>query len=171
MTESNLEFFRTPRLRLRRFNGGDTDFIIELLNSPGWLKYIGDRQVKTAEQARQYLDAGPSRNYRVKGFGLSMVETLESEQPIGMCGVLWRDQLDVPDIGFAFLPAFMGQGYAFEIASATVQFAHDKLHIPRLAAITLPENNRSIHLLQKMNFRLEKKVKLTDEELLQFIHT
>lgn len=98
----------TERLRLCEFTIEDHAFVAELVNSPGWLKYIGERNVKTPDQARAYLENGPVKSYHEHGFGLWLVELLKTEEPIGMCGLLRRDQLEHPDIGFAFLPAFTG---------------------------------------------------------------
>lgn len=92
----------TERLILRQFTIHDTKFIIELVNSPGWIENIGDRNIKTEEQARRYLQDGPLRSYEVNGFGLSLVEIKNDGTPIGMCGILKRDNLENPDIGFAF---------------------------------------------------------------------
>lgn len=164
------EVLQTQRLRLRKFTIEDSAFIIELVNTPGWLRFIGDRHIHTAEQAIQYLENGPTKSYRENGFGLSMVETLNDAIAIGMCGLLKREQLDVPDVGFAFLPQYMNMGYAYEIAHATVVHAHEALALPKLAAITLPENERSIRLLEKMNFRFEKKITLVAEQLLLYAH-
>jgi RimJ/RimL family protein N-acetyltransferase len=157
----------TERLRLREFNLDDTMFIIELLNTPGWIKYIGDRNVKTEEQAIEYLQNGPLKSYAQNGFGLSMVETKRG-QSIGMCGILKRDTLENPDIGFAFLPEFAGQGYAYEIASATLNYAIDNLEISKISAITLPDNTRSIKLLEKIRMKLIKPFVQNGEELLLF---
>jgi RimJ/RimL family protein N-acetyltransferase len=143
----------TARLRLREFTFEDAPFIIELLNSPGWLEFIGDRNVRTPEQAHDYLENGPMKSYRVNGYGLSMVERKEDGTPIGMCGVLNRDALECPDIGFAFLPAFHGTGYAFEIARATADYAKGTLGLHRIAAITVPHNKRSIGLLEKLGLK------------------
>jgi RimJ/RimL family protein N-acetyltransferase len=164
------EVLVTHRLRLRKFTVEDAPFIIELVNTPGWLRFIGDRHIHTLEQAVQYIENGPAKSYSENGFGLSMVETLKDRKSIGMCGLLKREQLDVPDIGFAFLPQYMCMGYAYEAAQAAVLHAHEVLGLPKLAAITLPENERSIRLLEKMNFRFEKKIKLAAEELLQYTH-
>ena len=144
---------QTERLNLRPFTHADTQFIIELLNSPGWLQFIGDRNIKTEQQARAYLENGPIKSYQDNGYGLWLVELKSENTPIGMCGIINRDYLDAPDIGFAFLPAYCGQGYAKEIASATVTFAHADLNLPRLLAITLPENTKSIRLLEKIGMR------------------
>ncbi len=142
----------TARLRLRELTPDDTGFVIELLNSPGWLQFIGDRNVKTNAQAREYLEMGPLKSYREQGHGLALVERKEDGQAIGMCGLLQRANLDHPDLGFALLPAYSGQGYAFEIASATVAHAISALSLPTLYAIVNPDNVRSISLLEKLGF-------------------
>lgn len=146
----------TQRLRLRTFNLGDTKFIIDLLNSPGWLQFIGDRNVKTEEQALTYLQNGPLKSYEQNGFGLSMVEKKEDATPVGMCGIIKRDNLDNPDIGFAFLPEFNGKGYGYEIASATLAYAKDQLNLPVISAIVMAENTRSIKLLEKIGLKFIK---------------
>lgn len=157
----------TERLRLRKFTLGDTKFIIELLNSPGWIEFIGDRNIKTEEQATAYLQNGPMKSYVQNGYGLSMVETKEGI-PIGMCGIINRDTLEHPDIGFAFLEEFTGQGYAYEIASATLSYAMNTLKISKIVAITLPGNTRSIKLLEKIGMKPVKKILQNGEELILF---
>jgi RimJ/RimL family protein N-acetyltransferase len=156
----------TERLRLREFTLDDTAFIIELLNSPGWLQFIGDRNVHTKEDAIAYLENGPLKSYRENGYGLSMVEIKSNNKPVGMCGILNRATLDMPDIGFAFLPEAQGNGYAYEIAAAVVEHAKTKWNIQLLAAITLPGNISSVNLLEKLGFRFEKRfVNEAGEEL------
>jgi RimJ/RimL family protein N-acetyltransferase len=160
----------TERLRLREFALNDTKFIIELLNSPGWLQFIGDKNVKTEEQATTYLRNGPLKSYIQNGFGLSLVEKKDDNQAIGMCGIIRRDSLEHPDIGFAFLPEHSGKGYAFEIASATLSYAKDKLSIPKVSAITLPVNARSIKLLERIGLKFVKSFSFpnSNEELLLY---
>lgn len=142
--------FETERLRSRELTHIDTTFIIELLNTPGWLQFIGDKNVKTEEQAINYLEDGPLKSYRENGFGLYLVELKETTEPIGMCDLLKRTYLEKPDIGFAFLPTFGGQGYAHEIASALLVYAKEKLNIPAVMAIIVPGNRKSINLLEKL---------------------
>lgn len=154
----------TERLRLREFTLSDTEFIIELLNSPGWIEFIGDRNVKTEEQAINYLKNGPLKSYLQNGFGLSLVEMKDKQQAIGMCGIIRRDNLENPDIGFALLPGFNGQGYAFEIASATLSHATEKLKLPKISAITLGNNIRSIRLLEKIGLRYIGPFRFPDSE-------
>ncbi|QHT65560.1 GNAT family N-acetyltransferase [Rhodocytophaga rosea] len=148
----------TQRLKARELTIHDTDFILELLNSPGWIKFIGDRQVKTKAQALQYLEKGPFSSYKQHGFGLWLVERKEDFNAIGLCGLIKRDYLEHPDIGFAFLPAYYGKGYAYEIASEIIKYATEQFSIPQLWAIALPENTRSIRLLEKLGFRFIKTV-------------
>lgn len=143
----------TERLRSRELDANDTDFVIRLLNSPGWLNFIGDRKVKTHEQALNYLANGPFKSYRDNGFGMYLVERKSDGTAIGMCGILKREELQHPDIGFAFFPEFQGLGYALEIAQATLNYAHHALGFKIISAITLPENFRSIQLLEKLGLR------------------
>lgn len=151
----------TDRLRLKELKRSDSDFIIQLVNTPGWLQYIGDRNVYTTEQAVHYLESGPLKSYQLNGYGLSLVERKEDGRAIGMCGMLKRDTLDVPDVGFAFLPEVSGQGYALEIVTATVSYARAKFSLTKIAAIVLPENTKSIALLEKTGFKFEKRIRLT----------
>lgn len=140
----------TPRLTLRKFTLNDTPFTIELLNTEGWLKYIGDRNIKNEEQAKHYLINGPLKNYNENGFGLSLVELKVTQTPIGMCGLIKRTYLENTDIGFAFLPAYSGKGYGYEIANATLNYAKNNLKIKTIDAITLPTNTNSIKLIEKL---------------------
>jgi len=146
----------TERLFLREFTLADAPFIIELVNSPGWLQFIGDRNVKTEEQAKEYLRNGPLLSYAKNGFGLSLVALKADQSPIGMCGIIRRDSLENPDIGFAFLPSFEGKGLAYEIANATIAYAKTILKLPVIFAITMPENKRSIKLLEKIGFQYSR---------------
>lgn len=163
----------TERLLLREFTTGDTAFILELVNSAGWLQYIGDRNIKSVEQAKAYLENGPIKNYRENGFGLCLVERKDDAKAIGMCGLLKREYLDTPDMGFAFLPEFNGNGYAYEIAIATVAYAKNKLKISTVSAITMANNEKSIKLLEKMGFSFKKTIFLPTgkEELQLYIHS
>ncbi|WP_373496870.1 GNAT family N-acetyltransferase [Aquiflexum sp.] len=153
---------RTERLIIRKLNLEDCTFIVKLLNSPGWLRYIGDREVKTKTDAIIYLQNGPLLSYEKYGYGLYLVGLIETGNPIGMCGILKRDSLEHPDLGFAFLPEFIGKGFAYEAAKGVVQFAREQLKIKNLLAITLPENSSSIKLLEKLGMKYEGVVKSPD---------
>lgn len=149
----------TDRLYLRELQLSDAPFIVELLNSPGWLQYIGNRHVRTIEEAEAYLTKGPIKAYAEVGYGLSLVVLKDNHKPIGMCGLLKRDYLEHPDIGFAFLPEVMGKGYALEIALALKQFAEVHWQVQKLCAIVQGDNDRSIKLLKKLGLSFKEKIK------------
>ena len=147
----------TPRLRLRELQHDDAAFIERLVNDPDWLRYIGDRNVHSREDAIRYLDEGPRAAYARHGFGLLAVERKDDGELLGICGLIKRDTLDDVDIGFAFLPAFRGAGYAGEAAAACVKQA-ETIGLPRIVAITSLDNDSSGKLLEKLGFRLEREI-------------
>jgi RimJ/RimL family protein N-acetyltransferase len=149
----------TDRLILRRLTAADAEFMFELVNDPSWLRYIGDRGVRNLDDARNYILDGPVAMYDRLGFGLYLVELRDTGAPIGICGVLKRDSLDDVDIGFAFLPRHWGNGYAFESAAAVKAYANEVLGLRRLVAITSPDNDASIRVLERIGFRFEKMIR------------
>jgi RimJ/RimL family protein N-acetyltransferase len=150
----------SERLSLRRLNAGDAEFILELLNDPSFIQNIGDRGVRTVADACRYIANGPVASYEKFGFGLYLVQIKESGVPIGICGLLKRESLEDVDVGFAFLPAFRQKGYAFESAAAVMRYGRDVLRLNRIVAITSPENEGSIRVLEKLGMRFEKIVNL-----------
>jgi RimJ/RimL family protein N-acetyltransferase len=146
----------TERLILRHFNLDDAPFVLTLLNEPSFLQYIGDKKVRTIDDARQYITNGPRASYERHGFGLYRVELADSNTPIGMCGLLKRDELPDPDIGFAFLPDYWNKGFAFEAATAVLNYAREQLKLHRVLAIVNPDNDASIKLLEKLGLRFER---------------
>ena len=157
-------FLETERLFIRQFRLSDAGFIEQLLNSPGWLQYIGDRNIRTEEDAIAYLSNGPIKSYETNGFGISMVVQKDGEIPVGACGLLKRDYLEDADLGFAFMPEFMGKGYGFESASAILHHAQNELNIKRVLAFTVPNNTPSINLLKKLGFSFERTFKIPGDE-------
>ncbi|GAA4468190.1 GNAT family N-acetyltransferase [Nemorincola caseinilytica] len=153
------------RLHITEFSVYDTSFIIELLNSPGWLQYIGDRGVSDTETALAYLMNGPMKSYNEKGFGLWLVKLRATNASIGMCGLLQREYLPHPDIGFALLPRYEGQGYAFEAANAVLRHGAEVLDMRTIMAIVTPGNEHSLRLLQKLGFAHKGPITVHDEEL------
>ena len=146
----------TERLLLRHLTEEDADFIVALMNDPDWLRFIGDRGIRTAEDARGYIASGPADMYARLGFGLYAVELRDEGTPIGICGLIKRDWLEAVDLGFAFLPRFRGAGYAYEAAAATVEHARSPLGLDRLMAIVSPENADSVRLLGKLGMAFER---------------
>nr|WP_315476350.1 GNAT family N-acetyltransferase [uncultured Undibacterium sp.] len=151
-----MKILETTRLSLRQMSVGDAEFMLALLNDPSWLRFIGDRGVHTLDDARNYILLGAMANYARLGYGFYLVELKESGTAIGMCGLAKRDYLDHADIGFAFLPAYCGEGYAFEAAAATLQYAQRQLHLPRILATTRVDNLSSSKLLEKLGMRLDQ---------------
>jgi [ribosomal protein S5]-alanine N-acetyltransferase len=145
----------TARLRLSMLGPEDAAFIVQLLNEPSFLLQIGDRGVRTVDDARGYIAHGPADSYQRHGFGLQLVRRKRGGEAIGMCGLLKRDELRDPDLGFAYLPAYWGQGYAVEAGRAVLADAWERLRLPRLAAITAPGNSGSIAVLERLGFALE----------------
>ena len=158
-----MKTLETDRLSLRWLATDDAAFIRRLVNDPSWLRFIGDRGVRTDDDARRYLEAGPLAMYAGLGFGLYLVETREGGQPIGLCGFVKRETLADVDLGFAFLPEFRGNGYAFEAASATMAFGSRALGLKRVVAITAQDNRPSIRLLERLGFGFERLLRLGDD--------
>lgn len=149
----------TTRLRLRRLSDADAAFMLALLNDEAFLTNIGDRKVRTIDEAVGYIRRGPVASYEKHGFGLYLVEEKATGRPTGICGLLRRDTLPDVDIGFALLPGFRGLGYALEAARAVVDeaAAHG---LTRLVAIALPSNLRSLRVLERIGMHYERRVQL-----------
>lgn len=143
---------QTERLALRHAVPEDGEFLLALLTDPDFIRYIGDRGVRTLEDTPAYVANGPQASYREHGYGLYIVELRESAAPIGLCGLVRRPYLAHADLGFAFLRAYRGQGYAFEAARATLAHARDDFGMTRLAAVTSLDNEASMSLLGKLGF-------------------
>ena len=152
----------TERLQLRMLSLDDAEFVLRLLNEPSFIQNIGDRGVRTIDDARAYILKGPIASYEKFGFGLWMVETRLENTPIGICGLLKRDVLDDVDIGYALLPEFWSQGYALESASAVIRYASENLGLKRIVAVVNSDNQSSIRLLEKMGFKYERMVRLSE---------
>ena len=158
-----MKVIETDRLILRHLSTADAEFVLELLNEPSFIRYIGDKQVRTVEDARAYVLEGPVKSYATCGFGLNLVELKPDRTPIGICGLLQRDTLPCPDIGFAFLPSYWNQGYAFEAAAVVMKHARETLGVDQVLAITSPDNDASAKLLTKIGLRFDRVVKLSED--------
>ncbi len=155
-----MKILETYRLALRWLSPEDAPFILALLNDPAWLQYIGDRGVRTIDDARSYILNGPVVMYDQFGFGLYVAERNVDGVPMGLCGLIKRDGLDDVDIGFAFLPDFRAAGLASEAALAVMAYGKNQLKLTRIVGITAQENISSIKLLKKLGFKFERMVQL-----------
>jgi RimJ/RimL family protein N-acetyltransferase len=161
--ELSMIVLQTERLRVRHMTPEDAEFMLGLLNDPAWHRYIGDRGIRTVDGAREHIITGPMAMVARLGFGFHIVELKEDGRPIGVCGLAKRDFLDDVDIGYAFLPGYGGQGYAFEAAQGVLAHARE-LGLTRLVATVHPDNAASIRLLEKLGLRFERMMLPPDSE-------
>jgi RimJ/RimL family protein N-acetyltransferase len=165
-----MNILETERLILSEQTEDDAAFIFTLLNSPGWLKYIGDRGVRNVDDARSYIINGAMKSYLANGFGLYLTKLKGTGTPVGICGLIKRPGLAHVDIGFAFLPEYEGKGYGYEAGSAVMNYAKNVLKIDIVVAITMKDNISSIKLLEKIGLNFKGMVTMPgdDEELMLF---
>ena len=142
----------TERLRLRRLGVEDAPFIGRLLNDADFLRHIGDRGVRTVEEARAYIAAGPVASHREHGFGTDLVVRREDGAPLGVCGIMRKPWLEEPDLAYAFLPEGRGRGWAREAAAAVLADAQRRLGLTSLVAVVTPDNAPSLRLLEALGF-------------------
>jgi [ribosomal protein S5]-alanine N-acetyltransferase len=150
---------QTPKLSLRHLEEQDAPFILELLNDPGWLRFIGNKSVHSPEGAINYI-AKAQRMYREKGFGLWVVERRADAAKLGLCGLIKRDTLHDVDLGFGLLTRYQGQGYGAEAGAAVLEYGRSVVGLQRIVAITSPDNVASSSLLEKLGFVFERVMEL-----------
>lgn len=160
-----MKILETERLILRQLTTDDAEFILGLLNEPSFIRNIGDRNVRTIDDACAYILNGPVTSYAKNGFGLYLVQLKETGESIGMCGLIKRDTLDDVDIGYALLPRYWSKGYAVEAARATMAYGKDVIGLKRLVGIVDPTNEGSIRVLEKIGLRYEKMVRLSEDDI------
>lgn len=148
-----MEELRTERLVIREFSLADADFVVQLLNEELFLQYIGDKGVRSVEDAHTYLKDGPIASYAAYGYGLFHVVERNTGESLGMCGLLHRSDQPHPDIGFAFLQQYHSQGYAYESATAVLDYGHDAMNLDTIVAYADADNVRSIRLLEKLGLQ------------------
>jgi RimJ/RimL family protein N-acetyltransferase len=155
---------QTERLRLRWLSMDDADLMLAVWNEPTFVRYVGDRGIRTLDEARSALAAGPLKLYDDYGYGPYRMTAREGGAAMGTCGLFRRENLDDPDIGFALLPEYWGKGYALEAATAVVTHARDAMRLERLTAIVSPENRSSIKLIEKLGLSREGPIRMPGED-------
>lgn len=160
----------TERLTLSQLSYDDCAFIIELLNEPSFLRYIGDRGVRSPGEARDYLQKGAIDSYAKYGFGLFLVSHKKTRAALGMCGLVMRDEFELPDLGFAFLERYWSNGFAYESSVAVLRHANERLGLSMVIAMADADNASSIALLEKLGFSFQQMVTMPGEteEICQF---
>lgn len=155
-----MKILETDRLILRRLTTDDAAFMLKLMNEPDFHRFVGDRGLRTTDDAATYLEEKILPSYVRFGFGFYRVELKSDGSPIGMCGLVKRETLEWVDVGFAFLEEFRGKGYAFESARAVMDYGRNVFDLKRIVGVTAPENQISIRLLEKLGLQFEKKIHL-----------
>lgn len=155
---------QTKRLIIRHFELTDTEYVLKQLNDEAFIRYIADKRVRTVTDAQNYLENGPIASYKRYGFGLNAITLKESGTVVGMCGLVKRDELDIPDLGYAFLPEYWGRGYAFEASKAVLEDAISTHHMKAILGVTLPDNVASNKLLVKLGFVSNQVIELYGSE-------
>lgn len=160
--------YETERLILKPFDKGDAAFLITLLNSPKWIKFIGQRNVHTIDDAEKYIEEKMTTQLNRLGYGNNVVIRKEGLLPMGACGLYERPGLDVVDIGFAFLETYEGKGYGMEAATKLLQVAKEDFNLTKVCAITDKENLTSQKLLSKLGLTFIKNIDMGGEELMYY---
>jgi len=160
----------TERLRLREYTLEDAPFTLALMNSEQWIRNIGDRKITSVEIAREYIEKSYLPSYTVNGHGAYVVIQKETGTIIGACGLYKRPNLEHPDVGFAFLPEYLGKGYGYESANAVMKYAKSTLNLTTILGITIEENTASRKLLEKLGLQQIDTIKMEgdDTELLLY---
>ena len=166
-----MNILETERLTLRKMRTEDAEFIFELVNETAFIRNIGDKGVRKLDDARNYILNGPVASYAKFGFGLYLVALRETGEAIGICGLLKRDSLEDVDIGFALLERFRRKGFAYEAAAAVMEYGRNALALKRIVAITSPDNEGSMRVLEKIGLRFEKMIRMpgSDEDTRLFV--
>lgn len=166
-----MKILETERLILSEVTENDAEFMLDLLNQPSFIKYIGDRNVRTIEEAKDFIKTRYQKSYDDYGYGLYLVETKstinDQRSKIGVCGFVKRDNFQYADIGFAFLPQFEKHGYAFESAQAVMEYGEKTFGFKEVLAITTQDNESSGRLLEKLHFKFNKLIEMPNGEVLK----
>jgi len=161
---NTLYVIETDRLRLRQATLDDAAFALAVYNSPGFIEFVGDRGLRTTDDAKAYVEKNLMGSYAKNGFGLYVVELKGTGEAVGICGLVDRPGLDAPDIGFTFLPDHMRMGYGFESAAAVLDYGRTKLDMDRILAIVDPKNTKSIGLIEKLGLVFDREIQLPGDD-------
>ncbi|MEP7231008.1 MAG: GNAT family N-acetyltransferase [Ginsengibacter sp.] len=149
------------RLILNLLTLDNRDFVKRLVNTPGWLDFIGDRNVHTDDDAIAYINK--IRN--TQNLYYWVVSIKNENTPIGIISFLKRDYLENFDIGFAFLPEYNGNGYAYEAAKEVLVIVSKDPRYAAILATTVPKNTNSIKLLTKLGLHFQKEIEVEKQKL------
>jgi len=160
-----MEILETERLILQQASPEDAGVILALLNDSAFIRNIGDRGIRTLDEARNYIQDRLVASYENYGFGMYLAVVKETGAPAGLCGLVKRVGLEDVDIGYALLPRHRSKGYATEASLAVKEYAKNTVRLKRLIAITNPDNQGSIRVLEKIGLEFEKMIKLSEDDI------
>lgn len=155
-----MKTIETERLVLRHLTTEDDSFVLKLMNEPDFIRFVADRGLRTKADAAAYLSEKILPSYARDGFGFYRVDLKDSGTAIGICGLVKRETLEFADIGFSILERFRRHGYALEAATAVMNYGRNVLELPRIVAVTAPDNRNSIRLLEKLGLQFQEKIHL-----------
>lgn len=164
MSTAPSDELQTERLALRRLTREDADLMLAVWNDPAFHKYVGDRGIRTIEQAQEAMAGGALLLYEEYGYGPFRVALRENDQPIGICGLFRREKVEDPDIGWSVLPDYSGRGYAFEAATAVLEYAFGSLGLTRILAFITEGNAPSVGLAKKLGLRYERMARIVGDD-------
>ena len=164
MADEPSALFETPRLRLLPVVETDAALLLAIWNDPRFIHYVSDRGIRTLEQARAAIVEGPAGLFEVYGYGPYRVERKSDDESVGICGLFRREFLDDPDLGYAVLPGFRGEGYASEAARQVLVIAAVAFGLKRVKALISPANAASIHVIEKLGFSFERRCRIDDDD-------
>ena len=162
--QMSMKTLQTPRLIIEPLDTNDAAFTLAILNDPDFIAYVGDREIRSLEDAETYILERIFPHYQAHGYGMAAVRRRDNGETIGMCGLVNRDSLDYVDIGYAFLPSARGEGFALEACEAVMKTGRNDFKLAELAAIISPENKASRALAVKLGMALEAMIRLAPEE-------
>jgi len=155
---------KTERLHLRWLTEDDADLMLAIWNDPAFIRFVGDRGIRTLDEALEAMRGGVLKLYRDFGYGPYRLAVHGSDEAMGICGLFKRENLEFPDIGYGLLPAFCGAGYAFEAARAAADHAREHMQLSELCAIVTPANTRSVHLLEKLGMTAGEPIRMPGDD-------
>ncbi len=153
----------TPRLNIRELSIDDAAFVLALTNEPSTIENIGDKGLRSVADAERFIREGPWTRQQKPGYGQFAIELKQGGDLIGVCGILYRVKLDLTDVGFALMPKYWRQGFAFEAAKAVMTYAHSDLSVENIVGLTSDNNTASINLLKKLGMSFETMVSMSDD--------
>ena len=151
-------FIETERLLIRPFKTEDIEPAFLMDSDPEVNRYTGESGNVSIKETEKRIVENVFGDYEKYGYGRLAVVLKSENKFIGFTGLKYLEDMDEVDLGYRFMKAYWGKGFATESAKACLNLAFEKLQLNRLIAMVLPENTASIRVLEKLNFEYEKDI-------------